>query len=122
MISMFNMIPIQARQEEMKVVPDSRLSAFSPVTEGELSDAAVDKIAQSIGISFDEYDRNEFIKGLKEELEHKDITKGNMTLTAKIAIAHLKELPDYYTRLDKMKAEAAAERGDKSKTDRGLDG
>ncbi len=33
------------------------------------------------------------------ELEHRDITRGNLLLTAKIVVAHLKEVPDYYTQL-----------------------
>ena len=33
----------------------------------------------------------------------------DVTMTAKIARAHLNEFPDYYTRLAKMEAEAEAE-------------
>lgn len=40
--------------------------------------------------------------GMNVELEHVDITNGDPILTAKIALAHLKEIPDYYTRLAKM--------------------
>ena len=35
--------------------------------------------------------------GMGEELEHKDITHGNQTMTAKIVNAHLKENPKYYS-------------------------
>jgi regulator of RNase E activity RraB len=45
--------------------------------------------------------------GLEVELaEHSDITNGDLVLTAKIALAHLKELPDYYTQLEKMEKKA----------------
>ena len=37
--------------------------------------------------------------------------KGASTAPAKIARAHLKEFPDYYTRLAKMEAEAEAAAG-----------
>ena len=37
-----------------------------------------------------------------------DVTNDDMSLTGKIAWAHLKEFPDYYTRLDKLEAEADA--------------
>ena len=53
-------------------------------------------------------------KGLEVELEHgKKIAETNITnddvyLTAKIAWAHLHEIPDYYTRLEKMEKEAEA--------------
>lgn len=50
--------------------------------------------------------------GLGIELEHgshdpqTDVTHSDYPLTGKIAWAHLKEIPDYYTRLKKMEAEA----------------
>jgi len=47
-----------------------------------------------------------FKKGLNIELEHKNITHGNPELTAKIAIAHLKEDPKYYYKLSKQEAKA----------------
>jgi hypothetical protein len=56
----------------------------------------------SLGVDWEKVDFNEFMKGMNVELEHADITRGAPILTAKIALAHLKELPDYYTRLEKM--------------------
>ena len=56
----------------------------------------------------------QFRRGLEVELEHgaqdpdTNVTDDDMTVTGKIAWAHLKELPDYYTRLDKLEAEANA--------------
>ena len=47
-------------------------------------------------------------KGMQVELEHgpisakTDVTHGNLKATAKIALAHLKEGPDYYEKLAKM--------------------
>lgn len=40
--------------------------------------------------------------GLNVELEHKDLTKGNLDKTLKIVLAHLKESPKYYKELKKM--------------------
>jgi hypothetical protein len=46
------------------------------------------------------------------ELEHgvhdlqTNVTDSDPTITAKIALAHLKEFPDYYTRLERMELEA----------------
>ena len=57
------------------------------------------KVGDQLNADWDKIDLEEFRIGLGVELEHRDITHGNMTLTAKIAIAHLKEVPDYYTRL-----------------------
>ncbi len=56
------------------------------------------------------FDVEEFRKGLDIELEHgrsepaTDVTHDDPILTAKIALAHLNELPDYYTRLAKMES------------------
>lgn len=60
------------------------------------------KLGKKIGIDFNTIRLQEFKKGLKVELEHADVTKKDPIKTAKIALAHLKELPDYYTRLAKM--------------------
>ena len=46
------------------------------------------------------------------ELEHglhdrlTDVTQDDPVVTGKIALAHLKEFPDYYTRLQRMEEEA----------------
>lgn len=37
--------------------------------------------------------------GMNVEREHFDVTHCNRMLTAKIALAHLRERPDYYQRL-----------------------
>jgi hypothetical protein len=41
----------------------------------------------------------ELKQGLKVEQEHCDITCCDVKLTATIALAHLREVPDYYTKL-----------------------
>ena len=48
-----------------------------------------------------EYDFNfsEFHMGMNVELEHQDVTDGSLVKTAMIAAAHLREIPDYYTKL-----------------------
>ena len=69
-------------------------------------------IGDRLGIDFTKYNFNEFRKGLEVELEHgKRISETNVTddneyMTGKIAWAHLHEIPDYYTRLEKMEKEA----------------
>ena len=53
--------------------------------------------------------------GLDVELEHglidpsTDVTGNDPILTGKIALAHLNEFADYYTRLEKMEREAEQE-------------
>jgi len=44
-------------------------------------------------------DFNEFVIGMNSELEHQDVTGGDLVKTAKIALAHLREVPDYYSKL-----------------------
>ena len=70
------------------------------------------KIGETIGVDFSQYNLEEFRLGLGVELEHgardpeTDVTGDDDLLTGKIAWAHLKEIPDYYTRLIKMEHEA----------------
>jgi len=72
------------------------------------------KIGEQLGITWDKYDVEQFRYGMDIELEHgTDNTTTNVTnddplLTGKIALAHLNEFPDYYTRLKKMEEEAEA--------------
>jgi hypothetical protein len=72
--------------------------------------------AHSIGtqlkIDWAQLDLEQFRRGLEVELEHgtidpqTNVTGNDPLLTGKIAWAHLKEIPDYYSRLDKMESEA----------------
>lgn len=70
-------------------------------------------IGASLGIHWSMVDQEEFRRGLEVEFEHgshdpeTDVTHDDPGLTGKIAWAHLKEIPDYYTRLGKMEADAA---------------
>jgi hypothetical protein len=72
-------------------------------------------IGDSIGIDWSTYNLEQFRMGLGVELEHglddaeTNITNNDEIVTGKIALAHLKEIPDYYTRLDKMEKEAEGE-------------
>lgn len=54
-------------------------------------------------------DKHEFWLGMNIELEHFDVTKGDLMKTAKITLAHLKELSDYNSRLRKMEREGKRE-------------
>ena len=62
-------------------------------------------IGHKIGIDFSRVDVNQFRVGLGVELEHglrdreTNVTNDDVIMTGKIAWAHLKEIPDYYTRL-----------------------
>lgn len=71
------------------------------------------KVGESIGISWGGVSYREFLKGLAVEREHgsklgsdTNVTGDDVETTARIALAHLKEMPDYYTRLEKMEGDA----------------
>ena len=65
-----------------------------------------------LGIKWDKFNVEQFKIGMEVELEHGTIKKltnvsnDHLLTTAKIALAHLNEIPDYYTRLLKMEKEA----------------
>ncbi len=71
-------------------------------------------IGQRIGVdwSVGDVDLEQFRMGLAIELEHgsqdpaTNVTNDDETITGKIALAHLREIPDYYTRLAAMEREA----------------
>jgi hypothetical protein len=71
-------------------------------------------IGQQIGVDWSagDVDLEQFRMGLAIELEHgtqdpaTNVTNDDETITGKIALAHLREIPDYYTRLAAMESEA----------------
>ena len=72
------------------------------------------RVGEQLGIDWTKVDLDQFRRGLEVELEHgardpeTDVTGDDATLTGRIAWAHLKEVPDYYTRLAWMESEADA--------------
>ena len=72
-------------------------------------------IGEQIGIDWSKFDVEQFRMGMDVELEHglvdpvTNVTNDDPLTTGKIALAHLNEFSDYYTRLKKMEAEAEAE-------------
>jgi hypothetical protein len=71
-------------------------------------------IGEEIGIDWDmsPFDVEQFRVGMTVELEHglrderTNVSNDDPHVTAKIALAHLNEFPDYYTRLERMEEEA----------------
>jgi len=63
---------------------------------------------EKLGIDWSKFDVEQFRMGMDVELEHglrdahTNVTDDDPLTTGKIALAHLNEYPDYYTRLDKM--------------------
>jgi len=70
------------------------------------------RIGEKLGIDWKKFDVEQFRMGMDVELEHglvdphTNVTNDDPLVTGKIALAHLNEFADYYTRLDKMEKEA----------------
>ncbi len=71
-------------------------------------------VGKTIGIDWTSaaFDVEQFRMGMDVELEHglhdvlTNVTDSDPIVTGKIALAHLNEFPDYYTRLERMEEEA----------------
>jgi Protein of unknown function (DUF5661)/Uncharacterized protein conserved in bacteria (DUF2213) len=62
----------------------------------------VEIVSKRIGLDFVKFTAEQLLEGMNHELEHSDVTSGDPDLTAKIAIKHLEEDPEYYTKLSKL--------------------
>ena len=73
------------------------------------------KVGDRLGIRWDKFDIDQFMRGMNVELEHglrdlsTNVTSDDPMITGKIALAHLNEIPDYYDRLEKMEEEAGVD-------------
>ena len=70
------------------------------------------KIGDQLRVDWQKVSLEEFRVGLGVELEHgsrdpeTNVTNDDGILTGKIALAHLREYPDYYTRLNQLEKAA----------------
>jgi Protein of unknown function (DUF5661) len=86
------------------------------MTHRHFSDEDARAIGEQLGIDWtsSSFDLEQFRAGMDVELEHgtrdpdTNVTGDDPLLTGKIALAHLRELPDYYTRLARMESEGEA--------------
>lgn len=100
--------------ESVHVQPrgDNGAMARTRVTADE---AAAALAALHVDLATVTWDLEQFRRGMESELAHgrvdpdTNVTDDDLVLTGKIALAHLVEIPDYYTRLAAMEAEAFAE-------------
>ncbi|MFA5925959.1 MAG: DUF5661 family protein [Parcubacteria group bacterium] len=69
-------------------------------------------IGEQLGVKWDKFDIEQFRMGMDVELEHgtinsnTNVSNDDSMTTGKIALAHLDEFPDYYTRLREMEQDA----------------
>ena len=77
------------------------------------------RVGDAIGVDWSRFDLEQFRAGMDVEYEHgshdpqTNVTGDDPILTGKIALAHMKEFPDYYERLERMEREAEEERSGK---------
>lgn len=70
------------------------------------------QIGEQLGVDWTKFDVEQFRLGLDVELEHgtvdvnTNVTGDDPLTTGKIALAHLNEFADYYTRLGRLEEEA----------------
>ena len=70
------------------------------------------EIGETLGVDWTKFDVEQFRVGMDVELEHgtedpnTNVTNDDPLMTGKIALAHLNEFPDYYTRLLELEEEA----------------
>ncbi len=70
------------------------------------------EVGDKLGIDWTRLNLEQFRMGMEVELEHglidpsTNVTGNDPILTGKIALAHLNEFADYYTRLNMMEREA----------------
>jgi hypothetical protein len=70
------------------------------------------RVGDAIGVDWERFDLEQFRAGMDVEYEHgshdpqTDVTGDDPIVTGKIALAHMKEFPDYYERLERMEQEA----------------
>ncbi len=70
------------------------------------------RIGDALGVDWNAIRLEQFRQGLAVELEHgshdptTNVTNNDALLTGKIALAHLKEYPDYYDRLAQLEKDA----------------
>ena len=77
------------------------------------------RVGDEIGVDWNRFDLEQFRAGMDVEYEHgshdpqTDVTGDDPVITGKIALAHMKEFPDYYVRLERMEQEAESDWADR---------
>jgi hypothetical protein len=92
-------------------------------TRHEFNSEEARRIGEEIGIDWASapFDVDQFRQGMNVELEHglhdplTNVSDDDPHITAKIALAHLNEFPDYYTRLEQMEVEAKHDWAERSR-------
>jgi hypothetical protein len=109
MIKLTNLVPKRIREHCGHCPKDRILKTEDVFTPTPVSSEVAQQVAQKLGLT--KFDVEQLRMGMEVEQEHLEtLKKAQSTIdpneaTALIASDHLKELPDYYTRLKKMEGE-----------------
>lgn len=86
-----------------------KLKTILEQVENKITLEKVKNIANKLNISFDKFDINQLLKGVKVEFEEHgtshpetNVIDNSIEKATKIALAHLRESPIYYDLLEKM--------------------
>ena len=77
-----------------------------------ISSEEAQRIGEALHIDWDQVDLEQFRQGLMGEVDQANMdpetgrTYDSVLLSGKLVVAHIQEFPDYFTRLEKLKAEA----------------
>ncbi|MEJ2262551.1 MAG: hypothetical protein P8X95_03855 [Anaerolineales bacterium] len=117
-----------SKEEVRRVCKALGLSDWTQLSEPKVSLEEARKVQAEVGGEAAEISPEEFRQGLEVELEHglqfpdANVTNNHPILTGKIVLAHLKEMLDYYTRLEVAELEGdllkASLKGDAEKLSR----
>jgi hypothetical protein len=81
---------------------DGNVFEINKVAKARISRDEAFAIGRKLKVDFNTIHFDQFVEGINAEAgEHKDVIGNNKIKAAKIALAHLKEVPDYYAKLDK---------------------
>ena len=78
----------------------------------QISSEEAQRIGESLHLDWDHIDLEQFRQGLMGEVDEANMdpetgrTYDSVLLSGKLVVAHMQEFPDYFTRLEKLKAEA----------------
>jgi hypothetical protein len=119
-------IPVYITIEEVqRVCREFGFRDWTQLSDTNVLPAEAQRLQQEVGAEAAQIPLDEFRKGLEVELEHgltfpdANVTNTHPLLTARIVLAHLKEMLDYYSRLEVAEIEGdmlkAAQGGDTHK-------
>lgn len=92
----------KTKMSQIKIEKYTILGEGNQVTQEE-----VRKIGDSLGIDWTRISLQQLVEGTGDEFnEHTDICGSDVSKAVRIAYAHLREIPDYYTRLKAMERDA----------------